>query len=64
MSETTRTGTVLSGTGGVWRVGTEDGRTYEAALRGRLKQEGALKLAVGDEVALVPAEGADAWVIG
>ena len=44
-------GTVLSGTGGVWRVLGADGTTYEAALRGRLKQ-GGLKLAVGDEVEL------------
>jgi ribosome biogenesis GTPase len=44
-------GTVLSGTGGVWRVLASDGATYECALRGRLKQ-GGLKLAVGDEVEL------------
>src|SRR4030095_10059213 len=44
-------GTVLSGTGGVWRVLGTDGTTYEATLRGRLKQ-GTLKLAVGDEVEL------------
>jgi ribosome biogenesis GTPase len=44
-------GTVLSGTGGVWRVLGEDGLTHECALRGRLKQ-GGLKLAVGDEVEL------------
>ena len=44
-------GTVLSGTGGVWRVLGLDGVTYECALRGRLKQ-GGLKLAVGDEVEL------------
>jgi ribosome biogenesis GTPase len=44
-------GTVLSGTGGVWRVLGEDGLIHECALRGRLKQ-GGLKLAVGDEVEL------------
>lgn len=44
-------GTVLSGTGGVWRVLGSDGVTYDCALRGRLKQ-GGLKLAVGDEVEL------------
>ena len=44
-------GTVLSGTGGVWRVLGLDGATYECALRGRLKQ-GGVKLAVGDEVEL------------
>jgi ribosome biogenesis GTPase len=32
------TGTVLSGTGGVWRVLAADGRIVEAALRGRLKK--------------------------
>ena len=44
-------GTVLSGTGGVWRVLGADGVTYESALRGRVKQ-GGVKLAVGDEVEL------------
>jgi ribosome biogenesis GTPase / thiamine phosphate phosphatase len=44
-------GTVLSGTGGVWRVLGLDGVTYVCSLRGRLKQ-GGLKLAVGDEVEL------------
>ena len=33
-----QTGTVLSGTGGVWRVLTDGGVTYEASLRGRLKK--------------------------
>jgi ribosome biogenesis GTPase len=31
-------GTVLSGTGGVWRVRTDDGETVAASLRGRLKK--------------------------
>jgi ribosome biogenesis GTPase len=31
-------GVVLSGTGGVWRVRTDDGGTIEASLRGRLKK--------------------------
>jgi ribosome biogenesis GTPase len=31
-------GTVLTGTGGVWRVRTEGGETVEASLRGRLKK--------------------------
>jgi ribosome biogenesis GTPase / thiamine phosphate phosphatase len=31
-------GTVLAGTGGVWRVRTEGGETVEASLRGRLKK--------------------------
>lgn len=31
-------GTVLTGTGGVWRVRTDGGETIEASLRGRLKK--------------------------
>jgi ribosome biogenesis GTPase len=34
----TPNGIVLGGTGGVWRVRTEDGRTLSASLRGRLKK--------------------------
>jgi ribosome biogenesis GTPase / thiamine phosphate phosphatase len=56
-------GTVLSGTGGVWRVLGADGTTYETALRGRLKQ-GTLKLAVGDEVELEQAESGSGVAIG
>jgi len=55
-------GTVLSGTGGVWRVLATDGRTYESALRGRLKQ-GGLKLAVGDDVELEREERGGALAI-
>lgn len=55
-------GTVLSGTGGVWRVLGENGTTYECALRGRLKQ-GGLKLAVGDAVELERAERGDGLAI-
>ena len=57
------TGVVLSGTGGVWRVRTPDGRTLDAALRGRLKQGDAQKLAVGDEVILESGERGGAWAI-
>ena len=58
------TGTVLSGTGGVWRVRTDDGTTREASLRGRLKQGGeTVKLAVGDRVVLEPDERGGAWSI-
>jgi ribosome biogenesis GTPase len=56
-------GTVLSGTGGVWRVLGADGVMYESALRGRLKQ-GGLKLAVGDEVELERGEHGEAPAIG
>lgn len=53
------TGVVLSGTGGVWRVRTDDGAVHEASLRGRLKRaagdataDAPVKLAVGDVVGL------------
>ncbi|AHG92068.1 ribosome biogenesis GTPase RsgA [Gemmatirosa kalamazoonensis] len=35
---TSGAGVVLGGTGGVWRVRTDDGRTVSASLRGRLKK--------------------------
>ncbi|MGH7635878.1 MAG: GTPase RsgA, partial [Gemmatimonadaceae bacterium] len=47
---------VLRGTGGVWHVRDEEGRTRDVTLRGRLKQAGTLKLAVGDEVVIEPGE--------
>ena len=56
-------GTVLSGTGGVWRVLGLDGVTYECALRGKLKQ-GGLKLAVGDDVELERGDRGEATAIG
>src|SRR5215213_4531182 len=40
-------GVVLNGTGGTWRVRAQDGRTFDAALRGRLKKENAGKRADG-----------------
>ena len=47
-------GVVLSGTGGKWRVHTENGEIVPAVLRGRLKLAGrAVKLAVGDAVMLL-----------
>ena len=55
-------GTVLSGTGGVWRVLGADGATYECTLRGRLKQ-GDLKLAVGDDVELERSERGEGLAI-
>ncbi|MGH7693691.1 MAG: ribosome small subunit-dependent GTPase A [Gemmatimonadaceae bacterium] len=46
-------GVVLSGTGGRWRVHTENGETVWAVLRGRLKLAGrSEKLAIGDAVTL------------
>ncbi|GAC1696697.1 MAG: ribosome small subunit-dependent GTPase A [Gemmatimonadaceae bacterium] len=49
---------VLTGTGGVWQLRTESGETVDATLRGRLKQDDAPKLAVGDAVS-VEREGSD-----
>ena len=37
MSESLQ-GTILEGTGGIWRIRTDDGRDVEASLRGRLKK--------------------------
>jgi len=57
---------VLSGTGGIWVVRLATGEQHEAAMRGRLKQDGRDKLAVGDRVTVdrgASAEGADAWAI-
>jgi ribosome biogenesis GTPase len=54
-------GIVLEGTGGVWRVQTEDGAVREASLRGRLKLEDGVKLAVGDNVTVE--QDGDAWAI-
>ena len=55
-------GVVLRGTGGVWVVRGDDGVEREAALRGRLKQDNAPKLAVGDRVTVEPGEGGG-WAI-
>lgn len=54
---------VVSGTGGVWMVRTASGETHAAALRGRLKQEGHTKLAVGDSVTVERGARDDAWAI-
>jgi len=62
MTDPTRA-VVLSGTGGVWRVRTDAGETREVSMRGRLKKEGAVKLAVGDEVVLETEERGDQWAI-
>ncbi|MEJ7812555.1 MAG: ribosome small subunit-dependent GTPase A [Gemmatimonadaceae bacterium] len=56
-------GIVLRGTGGIWRVRTDSGETHDASLRGRLKQDDARKLAVGDEVVLEEGERGGAWAI-
>ena len=61
---------VTNGTGGVWRAVGDDGKEYEAVLRGRLKQgegrkgEGEpTKLAVGDRVRLERDERESGWAI-
>lgn len=60
-----RVGTILQGTGGVWRVRLTDGSELDAALAGRLKQEerDARKLAVGDHVLLEPLSADEGWRI-
>ena len=54
---------VLRGTGGVWVVRATGGEVYDAVLRGRLKQDHALKLAVGDDVLVAPDAGGGRWTI-
>lgn len=56
---------VLSGTGGVWRVRTDEGEVLEVPMRGRLKKlDDALKLTVGDSVDLEPGSQGETWAIG
>ena len=65
-SSSARRGVVLSGTGGSWRVQTDDALTVDASLRGRLKREDdgeRLKLAVGDVVLVEPDARGDSWAI-
>jgi len=59
-------GVVMSGTGGMWRVRTEDREVIDAPMRGRLKKtaDDAMKLTVGDEVVLEPGSDEGSWVIG
>ncbi len=54
---------ILQGTGGVYQVRTVDGEQHEASMRGRLKQEGHIKLAVGDDVRIERDERDGAWAI-
>ncbi|HEY2895505.1 MAG TPA: ribosome small subunit-dependent GTPase A [Gemmatimonadaceae bacterium] len=56
-------GVVMNGTGGVWTVRTTGGAQLQATLRGRLKQEGADKIAVGDDVRLEQEQRGGSWVI-
>ena len=63
-------GIVLEGTGGIWRVRTDDGSTVDASMRGRLKKEPSgddeaapRKLAVGDRVVLEADDRGTTWTI-
>jgi len=56
-------GVVMNGTGGIWTVRTTDGTQHQATMRGRLKQEGADKIAVGDDVRLEEEDRGGSWVI-
>jgi ribosome biogenesis GTPase len=59
-------GVVMSGTGGTWRVRTDDHENYDVSMRGRLKKisDDSMKLTVGDEVMLEPGSDDGSWVIG
>jgi ribosome biogenesis GTPase len=60
----TADGIVLSGTGGVWQVRTDEGETHDVSLRGRLKRgTEAVKLAVGDRVTIARDARDAAWAI-
>jgi len=56
-------GVVMNGTGGIWTVRTTDGAQHQATMRGRLKQEGSDKIAVGDDVRLEEEDRGGSWVI-
>ena len=55
----------MSGTGGTWRVRTDDRENLDVTMRGRLKKidDEALKLSVGDEVVLERGSRDGAWAI-
>ncbi|MCX5765588.1 MAG: ribosome small subunit-dependent GTPase A [Gemmatimonadetes bacterium] len=54
---------VLQGTGGIYQLRTVAGEMLEASIRGRLKQEGQTKIAVGDNVGIDRDERDGAWAI-
>ncbi|MEP7382052.1 MAG: ribosome small subunit-dependent GTPase A [Gemmatimonadota bacterium] len=56
-------GVVLQGTGGQYDVRLADGAMRTAAMRGRLKREGGMKVAVGDDVTVEHDDAADTWTI-
>lgn len=56
---------VLSGTGGLWRVRTDDAEILEVPMRGRLKKlDDSLKLTVGDSIILEAGSQDGTWAIG
>lgn len=57
------TGVVLDGTGGVWNVRLENGETLGARLRGKVKNDSSVKLAVGDQVVVEADLRGDSWAI-
>lgn len=63
MSNDPSKGVVLQGTGGQYEIRLDDGRTVVAALRGRLKRDGGLKVAVGDDVEVEADDASEAWAI-
>ena len=56
-------GVVLHGTGGAWHVQCEGGESVVASLRGRVKRESGVKLAVGDDVVVCRDESGSGWSI-
>lgn len=54
---------VLRGTGGRWVVRDDNGHVREVSLRGRVKHEQELKLAVGDLVEIEPEHRGSSWAI-
>ena len=62
MTAASQTGIVASGSGGVWRVLSSDGKEYEAVMRGRLKKSDAGRRADGsirrDTIAPIPSRHA------
>ncbi|MBK6489225.1 MAG: ribosome small subunit-dependent GTPase A [Gemmatimonadetes bacterium] len=56
-------GVVLQGTGGVYQIHLADGTTQAGAMRGRLKREGGVKIAVGDDVLVEHDQATGGWTI-
>ena len=62
MTAAQEVGVVLDGTGGVWHVRIA-GETRPARLRGKVKNDSALKLSVGDHVVVEEDTRGGSWVI-